>query len=150
MFSIPVPVNRCTCSQVISSALQCRTDGSDQAALHTEHSPPFFLNGYLDKESPFSADILVAITTCKETLTAKIDFLSTDISLIHNDLDKFRSRVSEAEDRISVVEDAVRSDSCRLSSYRSIRWRSEPFTLKPGGTTTASWAFQRRLRGPSL
>lgn len=47
---------------------------------------------------PTGAEILAAITDTKEDLTAKIDVLTTDVSLIRHDLDKFRSRTSEAVD----------------------------------------------------
>lgn len=61
--------------------------------------------------APTGAEILAAITACKETLTTKIDFLTIDVGLIHQDMDKFRSRIAEVEDRVSTVEDTVRADS---------------------------------------
>lgn len=63
-----------------------------------------------DPAGPTTTKILEDIHLCKETLTAKIDYIPTDISLIRHNLDKFRSRVSEAEDRISQLEDSTRSD----------------------------------------
>lgn len=52
-------------------------------------------------EAPTGAEILAAITACKEALITKIDFLTVDIGLIHLDIDKFWSRIAEVEDRVS-------------------------------------------------
>lgn len=48
------------------------------------------------------AQVLEAISGCKSTLTCKID-----VSLIRQDLQKLRDRVTETETRISRVEDEM-------------------------------------------
>lgn len=64
-----------------------------------------------DMAYPSGAAILAAIAECKTSLTAKIDYVATDVGHIRQDLDKFRARISEVEDRVSSVEDLARSDS---------------------------------------
>lgn len=68
--------------------------------------------------APTGAEILAAITSCKETLTAKIDFLTVDVSLKCQDMDKFQFRIAEVEDRVSTVEDTVRSDSREVKALQ--------------------------------
>lgn len=63
---------------------------------------------------PFSADLMVAITSLKETLTTKIDTVTTEVNLIRHEMYKFRSRLSEVESRIPQVEDTVHTDSREL------------------------------------
>lgn len=65
------------------------------------------------EDSPSGVVILAAIKECKETLTEKIGSMSTDISLIRQDMDKFRSRVSEVEARVSTLEEKEK-DLCRF------------------------------------
>lgn len=72
-----------------------------------------------EQQEPTPADILEAIKACKDTLTVKIDYLATDISLIRHDMDKFRSRVAEAEERISQLEDSTRADSRELHALQA-------------------------------
>lgn len=50
-------------------------------------------------------DLLAAITSCKETLTTKIDFLSADISLKRHDMEKHHSHLSVVETCISQLKD---------------------------------------------
>lgn len=51
--------------------------------------------------------LLEAITLCHTSLTAQIEEVKTDISLIRQDLQKLRERVKDAETRISTAEDAI-------------------------------------------
>lgn len=51
------------------------------------------------------AAILAAITDCKTSLTTKIEEIKIDISLLRQDFQKLRGRVTETEGRISRVED---------------------------------------------
>lgn len=51
--------------------------------------------------------LLEAITFCRTSLTAQIEEVKVDISVIRQDLHKLRDRVKTAENRISNVEDAI-------------------------------------------
>lgn len=51
--------------------------------------------------------LLEAITFCRTSLTAQIEEVKMDISLIRQDFQKLRDRVKEAETRLSTVEDAI-------------------------------------------
>lgn len=53
------------------------------------------------------AKVLDAISALQGTLTAKIDKVKTDISLLRQDLSKVRDRVTETENRIGAVEDTL-------------------------------------------
>lgn len=68
--------------------------------------------------NPSPSNILEAIKACKDTLTIKMDYLATDISLIRHGLDTFRTRMSEAEDGISHLEDSTRTDSRELHALQ--------------------------------
>lgn len=54
-----------------------------------------------------TAQVLEAISDCKSTLTGKIGEVRIDVSLIKQDLQKLRERVTETENRISRVKDEV-------------------------------------------
>lgn len=54
-----------------------------------------------------TARVLEAISDCKSTLTGKIEEIKIDVSLIHQDLQKLRDRVTETETRISHMEDEL-------------------------------------------
>lgn len=54
-----------------------------------------------------TAKVLDAIAALQGTLTAKIDEVKIDISLIRQDFSKLKDRVTEAETRISNAEDAL-------------------------------------------
>lgn len=100
-------------------------------------------------DSPSGADILAAVIACEETLTAKINYLATNVSLIHQDLDKFWSRVSEVEDRVSTVEDVVRSDSRDLRALQMqvkvLQERAIDTANRLRQNNIHTWAF---LKGP--
>lgn len=51
--------------------------------------------------------MLEAISDCKSTLTGKIEEVKIDVSLIRQDLQKFRERVTATEHRINRMEDEV-------------------------------------------
>lgn len=51
--------------------------------------------------------MLEAISDCKSTLTSKIEEVKIDVSLICQDLQKLRDRVTETEARISHVEEEI-------------------------------------------
>lgn len=61
----------------------------------------------LDSSADDTARVLEAISDCKSTLTCKIEEVKVDVSLIRQDLQKMRERVTETETRISQVEDSV-------------------------------------------
>lgn len=54
------------------------------------------------------------ISDCKSTLTGKIEEVKIDVSLIRQDLQRLRDRVTEMETRISRVEDEVQVTTERL------------------------------------
>lgn len=54
-----------------------------------------------------TARVLEAISDCKSTLKCKIEEVKIDVSLIRQDLQKFRDRVTETETRISHVGDEM-------------------------------------------
>lgn len=54
-----------------------------------------------------TARVLEAISDCKSSLTCKIEEVKIDVSLIRQDLQKLRERVTETETRISRVEDEM-------------------------------------------
>lgn len=61
--------------------------------------------------------LLEAITFCRISLTAQIEEVKVDISLIRQDLHKLRNRVRATETRISDVEDIIlplQADSGRM------------------------------------
>lgn len=60
-----------------------------------------------DPQETGTAKVLDAIAALQGTLTAKIDEVKTDISLLRQDLSKVRDRVTETENRIGAVEDTL-------------------------------------------
>lgn len=67
---------------------------------------------------PSEAAILAAIAECKTSLTAKIDYVATDVGLIRQDQDKLRAWISVVEDWVSGVEDLISSDSRELRAQQ--------------------------------
>lgn len=62
---------------------------------------------HADSAEEDTARVLEAILDCKSTLTSKIEEVKVDVSLIRQDLQKLRERVTETETRLSRVEDEV-------------------------------------------
>lgn len=60
-----------------------------------------------DSAADDTARVLEAISDCKSTLTCKIEEVKVDVSLIRQDLQKLRERVTDTETRISQVEDDI-------------------------------------------
>lgn len=96
-------------------------------------------------------EVMAAIATCQTALTNKIEAVQLDVSLIRQDFDKLRTRVSEAEQRVGLAEDTVREHtaSIRTLQTRSERWNINSTTWKigTGGTISRSLACQKVRRG---
>lgn len=60
-----------------------------------------------EHHTPDSAKVLIAIAALQGTLTAKIDEVKIDISLLHQDLLKLKNRVTETETHIGTAEDLL-------------------------------------------
>lgn len=60
-----------------------------------------------ERHAAETAKVLDAIATLQGTLTAKVDEVKIDISLLRQDLSKLKDRVTETETRISTAEDIL-------------------------------------------
>lgn len=58
-----------------------------------------------------------AIQTCQTSLTAQIDTVRVDISIVKHEMQKIRARISTAEQRISDIEDALHPMTDDLRSH---------------------------------
>lgn len=52
-------------------------------------------------------EVMAVIASCQTALTNKIEAVQLDVSLVQQDFDKLRARVSEAEQRVGLTEDTV-------------------------------------------
>lgn len=76
-------------------------------------------------EETTTQTILAAIEGCKAVLTAKIDHLAVECTLIRHDLDKIRNRLTTAESRVSDVEDTIQGHTSSLTHLeRTVRFLS--------------------------
>lgn len=64
-------------------------------------------------------EVMAAITSCRATLTSKIEAVQLDVGLIRQDLDKIRSCVTEVEQRVSQTEDTVAEHAASLQTLHS-------------------------------
>lgn len=71
------------------------------------------------EEDRFMA-LMQAITSCKTTLTEKIDILQTDFGLMRRDMDRFQDRLGEAVRRVGDSEDALETNG-RQSTLSKLR-----------------------------
>lgn len=69
------------------------------------------------EEDRFQA-LMLAISGCQNTLTAKIDTLQTDFGLMRRDLDKMRDRMREAVRRVGESEDSIRDNRASIHTLQ--------------------------------
>lgn len=73
--------------------------------------------------------LMQAITTCKTTLTGKIDTVQLEMGLIRKDMDKFWTRLMKVEHRVGDAEDLLRDHSTSLhtltTKVRALEYRAE-------------------------
>lgn len=62
--------------------------------------------------------ILAAIEHSKTSLLVHIDCLTEECSLLRNDLDKIRGRLTETESRISATEDLTATDTTTIADLQ--------------------------------
>lgn len=64
-------------------------------------------------------DVMAAIASCQAALTAKIKAAQLEVSLLRQDNDKFRSRMTEVEQRVGQTEDTVMDHGIDIRSLRT-------------------------------
>lgn len=63
-------------------------------------------------------EVMAAIALCQTALTNKIEAVQLDVSLIRQDFDKLRARVSDAEQRVRLTEDTVTEHTASICTLQ--------------------------------